>query len=402
MDVAAGELEAFRPELTGYCYRMLGSGFEAEDAVQDTMVRAWRGLDRFEGRSAVRSWLYRIATNVCLDMLAGAQRRVRPMDLGPAGSGAATHPGEPGPEAIWVGPVPDTRVARAGGDPAEVVAGRETIRLAFVAALQHLPPRQRAVLILREVLAFSAQETAVLLGATVAGVNSALQRARATLAAAADTGAGGVSGVTRATGVTGVGGATGRIGVGGSVGVTGGGAGGATGGGATGATRAAGVGGDGVGGDGGVSGVSGGSRGGPSRRDRLEAAAAGDPLDDEQKRLLERYVTAFEAYDLPALTALLHEDATLSMPPLPLWLRGPADIATWMSGTGSGCRGSRLLPVWANGQPAFGQFRPGPDGTGYVPWALIVLDVSGDRIAGVANFLDTGRLFPLFGLPPRL
>jgi RNA polymerase sigma-70 factor (ECF subfamily) len=322
-DVATGapvesQLEAFRHELTAYCYRMLGSAFEAEDAVQDTLVRAWRGYDRFEGRSALRSWLYRIATNVCLNMLASAQRRVRPMDLGPAGSGRATDPGEPRPDQIWVGPVPDSRVLPDSADPADVVAERESIRLAFVAALQHLPPRQRAVLILREVLAWSAQEVADLLSTSVPSVNSALQRARATLAAA-DT-----------------------------------------------------------------------------------AADLYRPMDDEQKGLLARYVKAFEAYDLDALTSLLHHEATLSMPPLPLWLSGPQDITAWMAGTGSGCRGSRLVPVVANGMPAFGQYRPSLGGSGHEPWALIVLEISAGRIAAVNNFLDTTRLFPLFGLPARL
>jgi RNA polymerase sigma-70 factor (ECF subfamily) len=307
------QLEVFRPELTGYCYRMLGSGSEAEDAVQDTMVRAWRSFDRFEGRAALRSWLYKIATNVCLTMLGSAQRRIRPMDLGPAGSGHAADPGEPRPEQIWVGPVPDERVA----DPAAVIAERESIRLAFVAALQHLPARQRAVLILREVLAWSAQEVAELLGTSVASVNSALQRARATLAA-------------------------------------------------------------------------------------TDSYDLHSPLDEDQRSLLTRYVRAFEAYDLTALTALLHEDATLNMPPLPLWLRGHDDITAWMSGTGSGCRGSRLLPVTANGQPAFGQYRPSAAGDGHDPWALIVLDISDGRIAGISNFLDTPRLFPLFGLPAHL
>jgi RNA polymerase sigma-70 factor (ECF subfamily) len=311
-------LEAYRPELTGHCYRMLGSAFEAEDAVQDTMIRAWKGLDRFEGRSSLRSWLHTIATNVCLTMLTGAQARVRPMDLGPAGSGRATDPGEPRPEQIWVGPVPDGRVLSGAADPADVVAGRESIRLAFIAALQHLPPRQRAVLILREVLAWSAQEVAELLGTSVAGVNSALQRARATITAAEVT------------------------------------------------------------------------------------AEAHDPLDGAQRRLLADYVRAFEAYDLDALTTLLHDDATLSMPPLPLWLRGHDDIAAWMAGTGSGCRGSRLVPVAANGVPAFGQYRPGRTGAGHDPWALIVLEISAGRIAGVTNFLDTTRLFPLFGLPAHL
>jgi RNA polymerase sigma-70 factor, ECF subfamily len=314
----ASQLEAYRPELTGYCYRMLGSAFEAEDAVQETMVRAWRSLDRFEGRSALRSWLYRIATNVCLDFLGSAQRRARPMDLGPAGSGRAADPGEPLPEEIWVGPMPDSRVLPEGTDPANVVAGRESIRLAFVAALQHLPPKQRAVLILREVLVWSAQEVADLLDTSVPSVNSALQRARATLSAA-DT-----------------------------------------------------------------------------------AADVYRPMDEEQKALLARYVQAFEAYDLKALTTLLHEDATLSMPPLPLWMRGHDDIIAWMSGTGCGCRGSRLVPVVANGLPAFGQYRPSQTGAGHEPWALIVLEVSAGRIAAVNNFLDTERLFPLFGLPARL
>ncbi|MEU8239692.1 sigma-70 family RNA polymerase sigma factor [Actinoplanes missouriensis] len=313
----ATQLEPFRPELTGYCYRMLGSMFEAEDAVQDTMIRAWKGFDRFEGRSALRSWLYRIATNVCLTMLGSAQRRVRPMDLGPAGSGHATHPGEPRPEEIWVGPVPDARLFE-GTDPAHLIAERESVRLAFVAALQLLPAKQRAVLLLREVLAWSAQEVAELLGTSVAGVNSALQRARATIAAAD------------------------------------------------------------------------------------LSADVHQPLDTGQRALLARYVKAFEEYDLAALTTLLHEDATLSMPPLPLWLRGPDDITAWMAGTGRGCRGSRLVPTVANGLPAFGQYRPAASGDGHEPWSLIVLEISGGRIAAVTNFLDTGRLFPLFDLPPRL
>lgn len=312
------QLEAYRSELTGYCYRMLGSVFEAEDAVQDTFVRAWRGFDRFEGRAALRSWLYRIATNVCLTMLGSAQRRILPMDLGPAGSGRATDPGEPRPAEIWVGPAPDSRVLPERSDPADVVAARESVRLAFVAALQHLPPRQRAVLILREVLAWSAQEVAVLLDTSVASVNSALQRARATLAAADTT------------------------------------------------------------------------------------ADAYQPMDDAQKALLARYVRAFEAYDLKALTTLLHEDVTLSMPPVPLWLRGPDDIRAWMTGTGRGCRGSRLVPVVANGMPAFGQYRPNPTGSGHGPWALIVLTLSAGRIAAITSFLDTDRLFPVFGLPARL
>ncbi|GAA4696922.1 sigma-70 family RNA polymerase sigma factor [Phytohabitans rumicis] len=302
------QLEEYRSELTGYCYRMLGSAFEAEDAVQETMVRAWRSFDRFEGRSALRSWLYRIATNVCMDMLGSAQRRARPMDLGPA-STPRSLPDAPLAEEVWLGPIPDSRVLPERSDPAEVVVARDSIRLAFVAALQHLAPRQRAVLILREVLAWSASETAELLGTTVASVNSALQRARATLATAD------------------------------------------------------------------------------------VAADTFKPMDEEQDELLTRYVKAFESYDMAALASLLHEDATLSMPPLSLWLRGYDDIREWMLGTGSGCRGSRLVPTVANGLPAFGQYRT----TG--PWAIIVLEISAGRIRGVNTFLDVDRLFPLFGLP---
>jgi RNA polymerase sigma-70 factor (ECF subfamily) len=312
-------LERHRSELTGYCYRMLGSAFEAEDAVQETLVRAWKGYDRFEGRSTLRSWLYRIATNVCLDMADGSQRRARPMDLSSPISAFA--PSEATlPETAWIGPIPDGRVlgAAAGGgaDPAELVVARESIRLAFVSALQNLPPKQRAVLILREVLSWSAAETAELLDTSVAGVNSALQRARATLADA---------------------------------------------------------------------GESGGS-------DQFK------PLDEDQRSLLARYLDAFERFDLDALIALLREDATLSMPPYAMWLRGIPDLLAWWQGPGGGCRGSRLVPLVANGAPGFGQYRAG----GEQPWSVQVLEIADGRLAGVTYFLDTDRLFPLFGLPPQL
>jgi RNA polymerase sigma-70 factor (ECF subfamily) len=311
------QLEAHRVELTAYCYRMLGSAFEAEDAVQETLLRAWRSLDRFEGRAALRSWLYRIATNVCIDMASARQRRARPVDLGPA-STADSGLGPPLPETAWLEPIPDGRVLPSGGDPAEVAVARESIRLAFVAALQHLPPRQRAVLILREVLRWKADEVAELLGSTVASVNSALQRARSTLAAT-----------------------------------------------------------------------------------NLSATDPAEPMDEKQRALLARYVDAFERYDLDALTALLYEDATWSMPPYELWLQTHDDIQQWCLGPGIGCRGSRLLATMANGAPAFGQYKPAVDG-GYEPWSLQVVETSGDRISGITFFLDTARFFPMFGLPSRL
>ncbi|MET9799476.1 sigma-70 family RNA polymerase sigma factor [Streptomyces sp. NPDC006368] len=314
-DVAS--LEQYRTELTGYCYRMLGSAFEAEDAVQDTMVRAWRSLDKFEGRSSVRSWLYRIATNVCLDALNAGNRRARPMDL-TAATPVAQAQLTSRPEVTWLEPVPDGRVLPSVTDPAETAVSRETVRLAFVAALQHLPPRQRAVLILREVLAWKASEVAELLSTSVASVNSALQRARATLAESA-----------------------------------------------------------------------------PADTD------VADPLDEEQKQLLERYVAAFEGYDMAALTALLHEDATLSMPPYDLWLRGHDDIVGWMLGVGEVCRGSRLLPVVANGTPAFAHYHPDPRG-GFSPWALMVIEIVDGKVSGITSFLDVKRWFPLFDLPDRL
>src|SRR5438874_8647444 len=230
------QLERHRVELNAYCYRMLGSPFEAEDAVQEAFIRAWRGYDRFEGRAALRSWLYRIATNVCFDMLNGRERRARPMDLGPARepieANLATLP-----EATWLQPIPDGR-AVPEGDPAEVAVARETIRLAFVAALQHLPPRQRAVLILCEVLRWKAAEVAELLETSVASVNSALQRARATL-----------------------------------------------------------------------------------ETSDVSSTDPAPPLDEAQRELLERYVKAFERYDMDALTSLIEGDATQSMPPYDLWLR---------------------------------------------------------------------------------
>jgi RNA polymerase sigma-70 factor (ECF subfamily) len=294
---------------------MLGSPFEAEDAVQDTLLRAWKSLDSFEGRSALRSWLYRIATNVCLDMLNGRERRARPMDLGPSREPVESNLSTL-PETTWIEPVPEG----LAGDPAEVVESRETIRLAFVAALQHLPPRQRAVLILCEVLRWKASEVAELLDSSVASVNSALQRARATLAA-----------------------------------------------------------------------------------NNVGASDPAPSLDESDRDLLARYVDAFERYDMDALTSLIREDATQSMPPYDLWLSGRDDIFAWWLGPGIACRGSRVIPtVAANGSPAFGQYKPSETGRGYDPWALQVLELSNGKIVELTFFLSTDTLFPLFGLPPRL
>jgi RNA polymerase sigma-70 factor (ECF subfamily) len=311
------DLERHRRELTAYCYRMLGSPFEAEDAVQDTLLRAWRALERFEGRSSLRSWLYRIATNVCMDALSGRERRARPMDLGDARSPDGPI-GEILPEVTWIEPIPDGRVI-AEGDPAAVAESRETIRLAFVAAMQHLPPRQRAALILCEVLHWKASEVAELLETSTAAVNSALQRARATL-------------------------------------------------------------------------------------DEADVADAGrGALSDHDRELLMRYMDAFQRYDMDALTELIHEDATQSMPPYELWLRGRKDILGWWVGPGAACRGSRVIPtVAANGAPAFGQYKPSETGSGYDPWALQVLEVADGRIVEFTFFLATDTLFPLFGLPARL
>ncbi len=314
----AALLEQYRPLLTGHCYRMLGSVVDAEDAVQETMLRAWKGIDRFQERAALKTWLYRIATNVCLDLLGRtSRRRLRPIDLSE----------EPGavrddlvlterPREHWVEPIPDVMAlpAEESSDPEERAILRESIRLAFVAALQYLPPRQRAVLLLTQVLSWSAAEAAESLGMTVAAVNGALQRARATLAA-------------------------------------------------------------------------------------RNPAVVPRALSDEQTTLLARYVDAFERYDVPALVRLLHEEATLSMPPYELWLRGHESIAKWLLSFGIGCKGSRLVPVEAcGGTPAFGQYRQG----GAQPWALLMLELDGACITSMTSFLDVETLFPRFGLPMRL
>jgi RNA polymerase sigma-70 factor, ECF subfamily len=312
-------LEQYRPALTGHCYRMLGSVVDAEDAVQEAMLRAWKAMEKFEEKSSLKTWLYRIATNVCLDMHRGDKRRPMPMDLGPAREPVAANLNMP-TEISWLEPAPAQYLAAPAADPADAAVMSDSVRLAFVAALQQLPPKQRASLILCEVLQWKAAEAAELLDTSVASVNSALQRARATF--------------------------------------------------------------------------------------ESTPVFSGTPeteLSPADRELLARYVRAFEAYDMDALATLIHEDATQSMPPFDLWLFGRDDMFTWWLGPGIGCKGSRVLPTMAaNGSPAFGQYKPSESGSGFDPWALQVLELRGGGIGQITFFLDTQRLFPLFGLPLHL
>lgn len=315
---SAAVLEQYRPALTGHCYRMLGSILDAEDAVQESMLRAWKALDRFNEQSSIKTWLYRIATNVCLDTLASSERkRIRPVESAPAPAVVADDMSlHTQPREYWVEPIPDLAAipAEENSDPEERAILRESIQLAFVAALQYLPPRQRAVLLLTQVLNWSAAEAAEVLEMTVASVNSALQRARATM-------------------------------------------------------------------------------------DARNPAVVPRALSDEQTRLLARYVEAFERYDVDALLKLLHEDATLSMPPYEMWLQGHESIAKWLTTFGIGCKGSVLVPVQASGGiPAFAQYRSGGD----VPWAIIMLDMNETQITGITSYLDVETLFPRFGLPMKM
>lgn len=313
MTADSSQFELYRPALLGHCYRMLGSTFDADDAVQETMIRAWRGYDRFDGRASLKSWLYRIATNVCLDELKNRGRRARPMEEGQPGSGTPSAEAlAVRPREYWIEPMPDSEIIASDADPAEQAFLRESIRLAFIAALQKLAPKQRAALLMTEVLDYSAVEAAEVLETSVASVNSALQRARVTL--------------TRSSG-----------------------------------------------------------------DDAMSVTS-------QQQAMLNRYVTAFESYDISGLTSVMQDDVSFCMPPYSLWLQGPRDIQTWMLGPGSGCRGSRLFSTFASGWPAFAQYRACPNG-GYQAWALIVLELSGDRVCGVNNFLDVEHLFPRFGFP---
>jgi RNA polymerase sigma-70 factor (ECF subfamily) len=316
---ALADLEQYRRELTGYCYRMLGAGSEAEDAVQETMLRAWKNADGFEGRASARSWLYRIATNVCIDMQRSSQRRARPIELGPSSDPDESLLAETlHPELPWISPINEDSVLPDNGDPADIAVARDSIRLAFVTALQHLPAKQRAALILCEVLRWPASEAAELLESSVASINSALQRARATLAS-------------------------------------------------------------------------------------LPSDPAPAQLDADHAELLARYVDAFERYDIEKFTALLHEDAVMSMPPFSLWIEGASKIGRFMVLPGPAqCANSKLIPVRANGCPAFGQYKPDPVNGGYTPWGLQVLEIVDGKIAHWNCFLDTDSIFPTFGLPEHL
>ncbi|MFQ6324935.1 sigma-70 family RNA polymerase sigma factor [Nocardia sp. CWNU-33] len=309
--------EGHRRELCAYAYRMLGSSFEAEDAVQETFTRAWKSYDSFEGRASLRSWLYRIATNVCLDMIDGPQRRARPMDLsGPSRPDTPLPMAQP--DYVWIEPIPNALAF--GSDPAEHASAKDTLRLAFVAACQHLPATQRAILIMREVLRFSASETAEALTMSPASVNSALQRARATM-----------------------------------------------------------------------------SKVQPTTTDTY------DETNEDQRKLVDNFVKAFEAYDMDTLTTLLKADVALSMPPIELWISGPENVAAFMLGTGQTCRNARMVRLeGANGLPAFGHYKPSEEPGVWMPWSITVLELDGAAIAGLNFFLDTEKLFPLFGLPPEL
>jgi RNA polymerase sigma-70 factor (ECF subfamily) len=307
---AIEDIESHRAAITGHCYRMLGSVFDAEDATQDTFTRAWKALPQFDGRSSLRTWLYRISTNVCLDHLQSRRRRMRPTENGSPCAVPTENDLIRESTEFWIEPIPDIESIPSDEDPARRALLRESIRLAFVAALQRLTPKQRAVLLLNDVLDFSSSETAAALSLSLASVNSALQRARETMG-------------------------------------------------------------------------------------KPQPSA---DLTPSQESVVREYMDAFERYDVPALTSLLRDDVAFSMPPYSLWLQGPAAVASWMQSFGSGCRGSRLVPVEACASPAFAQYRPATAG-GFRAWGLILLEFESDGIAAITTFLDADRLFPRFGLP---
>ena len=307
--------EPFRPELLAYCYRMLGSVYDAEDQVQETLVRAWRSYGEFQGRASLRTWLYRIATNACLRAIENRGRRPLPSGLG----GPSDDPHAPlattQPEVPWLQPLPDALLGDGASDPAAVAVSRESVRLALIAALQYLPPRQRAVLLLRDVLAWRAAEVADLLGTTTTAVNSVLQRARDQLREAA-----------------------------------------------------------------------------PAQE------AMREPADAGQRELLDRYAAAFETADVAALTRLLRADAVFEMPPQPTWFTGRDLIGRFLASRVLSGNAFRMVPVAANGQPAFAAYLRDSDGV-FHAHAIQVLTVSAGQIARLVSFNDSG-LFPAFGLPP--
>jgi RNA polymerase sigma-70 factor (ECF subfamily) len=322
-------METHRAELHAHCYRMLGSVHDAEDALQDAMLRAWRGLPGFEGRSSVRSWMYRIATNACLDVVARRPKRVLPIDYGPA-TDPHEGPGEPLVESVWLEPYPDETLGLEDGfaAPAARYEQRESVELAFIAALQHLPARQRAALILREVLGFSAREVAESLDTTTASVNSALQRARKAVDEKL-----------------------------------------------------------------------------PAQSQQATARALGD---ERLRVLVERYVDAWERGDVEAVAAMLADDATLTMPPMPTWFRGP-DVIVFLtewafSGRAYGAEGNRrvkVVPIRANAQPAFATYSWDPERGSHLPTVLQVLTLRGERIEEITGFVSPA-VFARFGLPAAL
>jgi RNA polymerase sigma-70 factor, ECF subfamily len=319
-DAFARLVEPHRGALHAHCYRMLGSVPDAEDALQEALLRAWRGLPRFEGRSSFRSWLYAIATNACLRAIERRPKRVLPIDYGPA---ADPHdgPGEPLVESVWVEPYPDERLGLEDGlaGPEARYEQRESVELAFIAALQHLPARQRAVLILRDVLGFSAREVAGALETTPTGVDSALQRAHK----AVDE----------------------RL---------------------------------------------------PEQSQQATLRAVGD---ERVRRLMQDYMDAWERGDVDALVAMLTEDATMAMPPLPTWYLGREAVAAFLRGWPlAGELRSRLVPVRANGQLAFGHYAWDGEGGRFMPHCINVLTLRGARIEEITTFLTPGAL-ATFGLP---
>ena len=317
-------LERHRRELHVHCYRMLGSFDEAEDLVQETFLRAWRGRNSFEGGPGFRAWLYRIATNACLDALANRSRRVLPYQVAPAADPRAAAQPSPDYEIAWLQPYPDRlldQVAPGDAEPDAQVVARETIELAFLAAIQLLPPRQRAVLILRDVLGWSAKETASLLDASVASANSALQRARATMKQHL-----------------------------------------------------------------------------PPRR--LDWAPSSAPTHEE-RAVLQRYMEATERADPAALAELLAEDARVSMPPTPAWLQGREAVMTAMAqGLAPEFGRWRLLPTWANRQPAAACYLRRPGETGYRAFSIDVLRIVDGKVVDITAF--PAELFSAFGLPATL